>query len=289
MAEIATFNVNGIKARLPVLLDWLRSAAPDVVLLQEIKCQDAAFPVAEIEDLGYSVATHGQKTYNGVAILSRIGLEDVCRGLTVPWPADSVPPGSTPVPGTDTPAEDDSPSAVPPPQARYIEALVADARLRVASLYAPNGNPVSDPRKFGYKLAWMEGLADRARRHVREAPDLPMILGGDYNVCPTDDDVYDPDGWRDDALCRPESRRAFRRLVYEGYTDALRARTHAPGVYTYWDYQGGAWQKDHGLRIDHILLNPAAADRLLDARVDRSPRAAPRASDHTPLWVSLDL
>ncbi|GEO82791.1 exodeoxyribonuclease III [Pararhodospirillum oryzae] len=263
MVRIASFNVNGIKARLPVLVAWLERARPDVVLLQETKCQDGDFPAPALEDLGYHVAALGQKTYNGVAILSRLSLEDVTGGL----------PGASP--------EED-------PQARYLEALV-DGRLRVASLYLPNGNPVSDPAKYAYKLAWMDRLGARARRLLRDEPDLPLVLGGDYNVCPTDDDVYDPAGWADDASCRPQTRARYRSLLHQGFTDAVRARTAAPGMYTFWDYQGGAWPKNHGLRIDHLLLNPAAADRLQDVGVDLSPRGEPKASDHTPVWVTLDL
>jgi exodeoxyribonuclease-3 len=265
MVRIATFNVNSVKARLPNLLEWLKSAHPDIVLLQEIKCVDEAFPTLEIEDLGYEVAVHGQKTYNGVAILSRLPLEDVTRGL----------PGAL---GADHDGPDE--------QARYIEALV-DGKLRVCGLYLPNGNPVSEDRKFGYKLRWMDRLIDRARHHLETDPDLPVVLAGDYNVCPTDDDVYDPAGWADDALCRPESRQRFRALLHMGYTDALRVKTKAPGVYTFWDYQAGAWQKDNGLRIDHLLLNPAATDRLVDAGVDRGPRGEQKSSDHTPTWIEL--
>ncbi|WP_092787661.1 exodeoxyribonuclease III [Rhodospira trueperi] len=256
MPTIATWNVNSIKARLPAVLRWLERARPDVALLQEIKTVDDGFPEQEIGDLGYACAVHGQKTYNGVAILSRLGLEDVTRGL----------------PGDDG---DD--------QARYIEAVVGGT-LRVASIYLPNGNPADSP-KFPYKLAWMERLRAHAAGLARL--DEPVVLGGDYNVCPTDGDVYDPAGWRDDALCRPDSRERFRALLHLGYTDAIAVRHPRPGVYTFWDYQGGAWQKDNGLRIDHLLLSPLAADRLEDAGVDRAPRGEPKASDHTPAWVRL--
>ncbi|MBB4264729.1 exodeoxyribonuclease III [Roseospira visakhapatnamensis] len=258
MPTIATWNVNSIKARLPAVLAWLARARPDVVLLQETKTVDAGFPLMEIEDQGYQCAVHGQKSYNGVAILSRLGLEDVSRGL----------PGAAE-------AEDD--------QARYIEAVVGGT-LRVASIYLPNGNP-SDSPKFAYKLAWMERLGAHAT--ALRALDEAVVLGGDFNVCPTDGDVYDPEGWRDDALCRPESRARFRALLHLGYWDALAARHPRPGVFTFWDYQGGAWQKDNGLRIDHLLLSPLAADRLEDAGVDRTPRGEPKASDHTPAWVRL--
>lgn len=256
MPTIATWNVNSIKARLPAVLRWLERARPDVALLQEIKTVDEGFPAEEIGDLGYACAVHGQKSYNGVAILSRLGLEDVTRGL----------------PGDD---DDD--------QARYIEAVVGGT-LRVASLYLPNGNPADSP-KYPYKLAWMERLRAHAAGLARL--DEPVVLGGDYNVCPNDGDVYDPAGWADDALCRPDSRERFRALVHLGYTDAIAVRHPRPGVYTFWDYQGGAWQKDNGLRIDHLLLSPLAADRLEDAGVDRAPRGEPKASDHTPVWVRL--
>ncbi|MQX35166.1 exodeoxyribonuclease III [Roseospira navarrensis] len=264
MPTIATWNVNSIKARLPAVLGWLETARPDVVLMQEIKTVDEGFPAEPLEDLGYQCAVHGQKSYNGVAILSRIGLEDVTRGLP------------------DRPGEPDDSGDE---QARYIEAVVGGTDpIRVASIYLPNGNP-SDSPKFAYKLAWMERLRAHAARLVRL--DETVVLGGDYNVCPTDGDVYDPAGWVDDALCRPESRERFRALLHLGYTEAIAVRHPRPGVYTFWDYQGGAWQKDNGLRIDHLLLSPRAADRLDDADVDRTPRGAPKASDHTPVWVRL--
>lgn len=256
--KIATFNVNSIKARLPRVLEWLDAAGPDVLLLQETKCVDDAFPRLEFEDRGYAVETHGQKTYNGVAIASRLPLRDVTRGL----------PGGE---GDD--------------QARYIEASVGDAR--VASVYLPNGNPVSDAAKYAYKLAWMARLAAHARDTLLPAEGA-FVLGGDYNVCPTDGDVYDPEGWADDALCRPDTRRAFRALVNLGLTEAW-AALH-PGqshVYSYWDYVKGRWQKDEGLRIDHFLLSPQAADRLLACEIDKGPRAKEKASDHTPVILDL--
>ena len=253
--KIATFNVNSIKARLPRVLEWLKEAAPDVALFQEIKVVDDGFPTMEIEDLGYNVATHGQKTYNGVAILSKRPIEDVTRGL----------PGD----------EDDE-------QARYIECVTGG--VRVASIYLPNGNPVAS-EKFPYKLAWF----DRLIGHAREILTFEecVVLGGDYNVCPTDDDVYDPKGWAEDALCRPETRAKFRTLLNLGYTEAFRALHKGPGFYTFWDYQAGAWPKDHGLRIDHHLLSPQAADRLKSCEIDRTPRGKEKASDHTPLIVEL--
>jgi exodeoxyribonuclease-3 len=255
---IATFNVNSVKARLARVTEWLEEAKPDVVLLQELKCQDGDFPYMEIEDLGYEAAVHGQKSYNGVAILSRRGLSDVTRGL---------------------PGEPDD------EQARYIEASVDG--VRVASIYLPNGNPVSDETKFSYKLRWMDRLAEHVAETLLPA-DRPFVLGGDYNVCPTDDDVYDPEGWADDALCRPESRMRFRRLVHLGLTEAYRA-LH-PGEahrYSYWDYVKGRWQKDEGLRIDHLLLSPQAADRLEACDIDKGPRAKEKPSDHTPVWCRL--
>jgi exodeoxyribonuclease III len=256
VVAVATWNVNSIRARLPNVLEWLREAAPDIVLLQEIKCESAAFPALEIEELGYNIAVHGQKTHNGVAILAKAPIEDVRRGL----------PG------------DDGDS-----QARYIEAQIGD--LRVASIYLPNGNP-PDSEKYPYKLAWMA----RLREHARVSLELeePLLLGGDYNVIPEARDCHDPEAWAGDALFRLETRRAFRALVNEGLTDAFRAVDDEDGRYTFWDYQRGAWQLDHGIRIDHILLSPAATDRLADCRIDKAPRGCPKASDHTPVIALLD-
>lgn len=255
MTTIATWNVNSIRARLPRVLEWLKEAAPDIVLVQEIKATDETFPRMEIEDLGYNVAIKGQKNFNGVAIFAKRPIEDVITEL----------PGDP---------EDE--------QARYIEAFVGD--LRVASIYLPNGNPAPG-EKYDYKLAWMERLYAHARGLITQ--DEAIVLGGDYNVCPTDDDVYDPEGWQDDALCRPESRRLFRSIVHLGYTEAFRALNREIGAYSFWDYQGGAWQKDNGLRIDHLLLSPLAADRLKATGIDRKPRGKPKASDHTPVWCEL--
>ncbi|SIS40320.1 exodeoxyribonuclease III [Insolitispirillum peregrinum] len=262
MVKIATWNVNSIKARLPHVLRWLQEASPDVVLLQELKCVDEAFPFLEIEALGYRCEVHGQKTYNGVAILSRLPVADVQRGL----------------PDLDgSPCPDD-------PQARYIQARIAD-RITIASLYLPNGNPV-DTEKFPYKLSWM----DRLNRHAQRlfARNEMTVLAGDYNICPTDEDVYDPIGWRDDALCRPESRQRFWSLRHAGWTDAYRALNREPNRYSFWDYQAGAWPKDRGVRIDHLLLSPLAADRLMASGIDRKPRGEEKASDHTPVWCSID-
>ena len=253
--KIATWNVNSIKARLPRLLEWLEAAQPDVALLQELKVTDAAFPVQPIEDLGYNIATHGQKTYNGVAILSKRPIEDVRCGL----------PGD----------ENDE-------QARYIEAMVDT--VRVASIYLPNGNP-TDSDKFLYKLAWMDRLIDHARDMLKY--EEIMILGGDYNVIPEDRDCYDPVAFADDALCLPESRARWRQLQYLGLTEAFRARHPEISAFSYWDYQGGAWQKDNGARIDHLLLSPQAADQLGKVGIDRSPRGKERPSAHTPVWCEI--
>jgi exodeoxyribonuclease III len=253
--KFATFNVNSVKARLPRVLEWLEEAKPDVALLQETKTEDDKFPLLEIRGLGYEAAVHGQKTYNGVAILSRHPIEDLRCGL----------------PGGDG---DD--------HARYIEATVKG--FRVASIYLPNGNPV-DTDKFAYKLAWMERLRTHVRRTLLPS-ELPLVLGGDYNCCPTDKDVYDPKAWANDALCRPETRAQFRALVNLGLTEAWRA-LHNEIAYSFWDYQGGAWQRDLGLRIDHFLLSPQAADRLVACEIDRKQRGKEKASDHTPVWVEL--
>lgn len=256
--KIATFNVNSIKVRLDTLVAWLRKAAPDVVCLQETKCEDKAFPRAAIEDIGYNVAVHGQKTYNGVALLSKFPLEDVRAGL----------PGD----------EDD-------PQARYLEAVIGGkAPVRVASIYLPNGNPYGTD-KYAYKIAWMKRLRDHAKDllTLEEA----LVLAGDYNVIPAAEDVYDPEAWRKDALFARETRLAFGAIANLGLTDAVRACTTAPGQYTFWDYQGGAWQKNLGLRIDHLLLSPQAADRLASAGIDKAVRGWEQPSDHVPVWCEL--
>ena len=257
--KIATFNINGIKARLPAVTAWLDTARPDVALLQEIKSPDAAFPHEPFEERGYNIVTHGQKSFNGVAILSKFPLEDVTRGL----------PGD--------PTDE---------QARWIEATVVGRRaIRLCGLYLPNGNPAPGP-KYDYKLGWM----DRLNRHARMllAQEVPVVLAGDYNVIPQDEDARRPEAWRTDALALPESRRAFQRLLNLGYTDALRARTAAPGLYTFWDYQAGAWERDNGIRIDHLLLSPQAADLLRECRIDRETRGGEKPSDHVPVWIDLD-
>lgn len=256
--KIATFNINGIKARAEALPRWLRAegADADVICLQEIKSVDDAFPRAGYEAMGYQVETHGQKGFNGVAILSRLPLADVVRGL----------PG------------DDSDE-----QARWIEATVAG--VRIACLYLPNGNPAPGP-KYDYKLAWM----DRMRARVRDllAAEAPLVLAGDYNVIPEPRDAKRPQAWTADALFLPDSRAAFRRLVNLGLTEAIRARHPAtPGLFTFWDYQAGAWERDDGIRIDHLLLSPQAADRLAGAGIDRMVRAGDKPSDHVPVWAVL--
>lgn len=257
--RIATWNVNSIKARLPNVMDWLGEAEPDVLLIQEIKVTDDNFPRLELEALGYNLAIHGQRTYNGVAILSKFPLMDVTTGL----------------PGYE---EDD--------QARYVEAWIdAGAKgVRVASIYLPNGNPL-DSDKFPYKLAFMDRLV--AHGQALLATEEPIVLGGDYNVIPHDDDCYDPDAWANDALTQPETRARFRTLLNLGYTEAWRALHTETHVYSFWDYQAGAWNRDRGVRIDHLLLSPQAVDRLARCEIDKKPRGRPKASDHTPVWCEL--
>ncbi len=258
--KIATWNVNSVKARLDTVIAWFREAQPDVACLQELKCEDQAFPAQAFEDLGYNVAVHGQKTYNGVALLSRMPAEDVIRGL----------PGDP----------DDA-------QARYIEATFSKAHLtvRVASLYLPNGNP-PDTEKFTYKLRWMDRLESHARELLKR--EEPFVLAGDYNVIPMPLDARFPEAWTGDALFRPESRAAYRRLANLGLTDAVR-QIHGdkPDLYTFWDYQAGAWQKNNGIRIDHLMLSPLAADRLADARIDKHVRGWEKPSDHVPVVITL--
>jgi len=259
--KVVTWNINSIKVRRDNVLRWLKEAQPEVACLQELKCADDTFPHTAFEDLGYNVAVHGQKTYNGVAIVSKYPLEDVTRGL----------PG----------ADDDD-------QARYIEAVISheDGVLRVASIYLPNGNPADGP-KFDYKLEWMARLKEHARALL--AYEEALVLAGDYNVIPTEDDVHDPDAWRDDALFLPETRAAFRAILNLGFTEAFRASTDEPARYSFWDYQGGAWQKNHGIRIDHLLLSPRAADKLSACDIDKAPRSWQKPSDHVPVWAELVL
>ena len=257
--KIASFNINGIKARAAALCDWLDAAAPDVVVLQEIKSSDDAFPRDPFETRGYNIAVHGQKGFNGVAIMSKLPLEDIVHGL----------PGD----GSDE-------------QARWIEATVLGERaVRICGLYLPNGNPAPGP-KYDYKLAWMERL--RARAAALLASEEPVVMGGDYNVIPQPEDAANPSRWREDALFLPESRAAMRRIAHLGFTDALRARHGGPGHYTFWDYQGGAWRRNDGIRIDHMLLSPQAADLLEDCAIDSETRAGEKPSDHAPIHVTLD-
>jgi exodeoxyribonuclease-3 len=259
--RIATFNINGIKARAQALPEWLDQAQPDVAILQEIKSVDEAFPRELFEERGYNVETHGQKSFNGVAILSKHPLEDVTRGL----------------PGDETDE-----------QARYIEATVMGEHhaIRLCGLYLPNGNPTPGP-KYDYKLAWMQRLEDRARELLAE--EIPFLMTGDYNIIPQDEDARRPEAWQEDALARPESRAAFRRLLNLGLTEAFRARVHGPEHYSFWDYQAGAWNRDDGIRIDHVLLCPYAADWLTDTGIDKDVRAGEKPSDHVPVWVELAL
>ncbi len=254
--KIASWNVNSIKSRLPIVVDWLRTAKPDVLLLQELKTTEDQFPRLEIEAEGYQCAVAGQKTYNGVAILSKRPMQITRTAL----------PGDP----------DDA-------QARYIEATI-DPGVRVAAIYLPNGNPVGTD-KYAYKLAWME----RLRRHAKETlkEEIPFVFGGDYNIAPQDADVHAPEKWQDDALCRPESRAAYRRIVHLGLTEAFRAVNGEAGRYSWWDYQGGSWSRDQGLRIDLLLLSPQAADLLEDAGIDKTPRGREKPSDHTPVWCRL--
>ena len=256
--KIASFNINGIKARINALSDWLEEAKPDVACLQEIKSVDEAFPRQHFEDMGYRVETHGQKGFNGVAILSRLPLEDVTRGL----PGDN---------------SDE--------QARWIEATVmGEQAVRVCGLYLPNGNPVPGP-KYDYKLAWMARLEAHAKTLL--ATEEPLVMCGDYNIIPQAEDAARPDAWTKDALFLPESRAAFRRILNLGFTEALRARHHGDQTYTFWDYQAGAYDRNDGIRIDHFLLSAQAADLLRHCEIDAHVRGREKPSDHVPIWVEL--
>jgi exodeoxyribonuclease III len=257
--KIATWNINGIKARIETLVHWLEEAAPDIVCLQETKCVDDAFPADELERLGYNVAFHGQKGFNGVAVLAKMPIEEVRSGLDG--------------------GDEDT-------QARFLEAVVSisGGAVRIASAYMPNGNPIGS-EKYAYKLAWLERVhawaADRLRLEE------PLVLAGDYNVIPEPRDARYPERWVTDALFQPAPRAAFRRLAALGLTDAVRAVSDGEEVFTFWDYQAGAWQKNNGIRIDHLMLSPEAADRLAAAGVDRHVRAWEKPSDHVPAWVRL--
>jgi exodeoxyribonuclease-3 len=257
--RIATWNVNSINQRIDNLVAWLSERVPDIVCLQETKCRDDAFPREPIEALGYNVALHGQKTFNGVAILSKFKFDDVAPKL----------PGDT---------QDD--------HARFLEATISTMRgvLRVVSLYLPNGNPPNTD-KFLYKINWMNRLLKYSSERLQL--EEPLVMAGDYNVIPTPMDVHDPAAWAGDALFVPESREKFRALTGLGLTDALRAVSDDPNLYTYWDYQAGAWQKNWGIRIDHLLLSPQAADQLTAAGIDKHVRSWEKPSDHVPVYVDL--
>ncbi len=258
--KIATWNVNSINARLERVVEWFEEASPDVACLQELKCVDEKFPAEAFERLGYNVAVHGQKTYNGVAMLSKTPLEDVRKGL----------------PGDDS---DD--------QARYLEAVVSGEKpFRVASIYLPNGNPLGT-EKFGYKLGWMKRLEAHAKELLTY--EEPLALAGDYNVIPDPADADDPKSWEGDALFSKEAREAFRALKNLGLTDAYMEVDGAPGGYTFWDYQAGAWQRNHGIRIDHLLLSPQAADRLKSVEIHKDTRAKEKPSDHVPVVAEFQL
>jgi exodeoxyribonuclease-3 len=259
--KIATWNINGVKARLGNLLHWLQESAPDVACLQEIKSVDEQFPRAEVEALGYHVETYGQKGFNGVALLSKLRFDEVNRGL----------PGD----------EADE-------QARFIEGVfsTSSGALRVVSLYLPNGNPV-ETGKFSYKLGWMERLNRWAEERLKL--EEPLVLAGDYNVIPEPLDARHPENWLSDALFQPETRQAFRRLANLGFAEAVRSVTDAPGVYTFWDYQAGAWQKNNGIRIDHLMLSPEAANRLVSASIEKHARTWEKPSDHVPVAIELSL
>lgn len=259
--KLATWNVNSVRTRIATITQWLEEAAPDVVCMQEIKCQDDQFPYLELEDMGYNCAVHGQKSYNGVAILSKFQIEEVLPGL----------PGD----------EEDE-------QARYLEAVISadNGPVRVASIYLPNGNPYGT-EKFEYKIKWMQ----RLRAHAIALKDLeePLVLAGDYNTILRDGDCWDPKVWAEDALFVDETRAAFRAIAHTGLTNAFAAMDGREHQYTFWDYQGGAWNKDHGIHIDHILLSPQAADLLKGCEIARKARGMEKPSDHVPVVVELDL
>jgi exodeoxyribonuclease-3 len=259
--RIATWNVNSIRQRVDNMLAWLKERAPDIVCLQEIKCVDEAFPREALEGLGYNIAVHGQKAFNGVALLSKLPFDEVAPGLI--GDKDDV-------------------------QARFLEALVSTQSgvLRVVSLYLPNGNPCPG-EKYSYKLRWMDRLIAFSLERLRL--EEPLLLAGDYNVIPTAADARNPAAWANDALFLPQTREKFRALTNLGFTDAVRAVSDARDLYSFWDYQAGAWAKDDGIRIDHLLLSPQAADRLADAGIDRHVRGWDKPSDHVPVWVDLDI
>ena len=257
--RIATWNVNSIRQRIEHLLAWLKECQPDIVCLQEIKCTDEAFPRLEIEALGYNVVTHGQKTFNGVALLSKLPFDETKSGLA----------------GDDEDAH-----------ARFVEGVVTlkGGVLRIACLYLPNGNP-PDSDKYPYKLKWMSRLFDYSKERLKA--EEPLVLAGDFNVIPAEIDVHDPELWVGDALFLPQTRAKFRALMHLGLTDAVRASSDDPGLYTFWDYQAGAWQKNNGIRIDHLMLSPQAADRLSAIGIDKHVRSWEKPSDHVPVWADL--
>jgi exodeoxyribonuclease-3 len=259
--RIATWNVNSARQRLDHLLVWLKETAPDVACLQEIKCVDEQFPREAIEALGYNVVTHGQKTFNGVALLSKFPFDETRPRLA---------------------GDDDD------VQSRFLEGTVSlkHGVVRVACLYLPNGNP-ANTEKYPYKLKWMSRLIDYSRERLKS--EETFVLAGDFNVIPAPRDVYNPAAWVDDALFRPQTRETFQKLLGLGLTDALRAVSDSAGDYTFWDYQAGAWPKNNGIRIDHLLLSPQASDRLTGVGIDRHVRAWEKASDHVPVWIDLDL
>ncbi len=259
--RIATWNVNSVRQRLDHLQTWLKETSPDIVCLQEIKCVDEAFPREPLEALGYNVVTHGQKTFNGVALLSRYRFDET------------------------TPRLAGDPEDL---HARFLEGVVSHSSgsVRIACLYLPNGNPPNTD-KYSYKINWMNRLLNYSKEQLKA--EQPFVLAGDFNVIPTPDDVHDPVAWQGDALFLPQTRERFRALLNLGLTDAFRAVSDQPNQYTFWDYQAGAWPKNNGIRIDHLLLSPQAADRLIDVGIDRHVRGWEKASDHVPVWVDLDL
>lgn len=254
--KIVTWNVNSVRARLEILIDWLQEGHPEIVLLQEIKCEDHAFPAQAIEDLGYNIAIHGQKTFNGVAILSKYPLEDIQKGLAF--------------------FKEDT-------QARYIEAVTHG--IRVASVYVPNGQTVGSD-KYTYKLTFLERLYQHLQAMLQY--EEPFIIGGDYNIAPSDLDVADPPAWKDEVLCTPLERKAFQSLINLGYYDVIRLHHPVEKLYSWWDYRSQAWPKNEGLRIDHLLASAYAVDRLHSSGIDRGPRGKEKTSDHTPVWCMLD-
>lgn len=259
--RIATWNVNSVRQRLDSLTAWLKETQPDIACLQEIKCVDEAFPREAIEAMGYHIAVHGQKTFNGVALLSKLPFEENTNGL----------PGD----GEDS-------------HARFIDALVVApfGALRVCCLYLPNGNP-PETEKYTYKINWMKRLSNLTRERMKE--EIPLVLAGDFNVIPDARDVHDPKAWANDALFLPQTRARFHALAHLGLTDAIRACSDADGLYTFWDYQAGAWQKNNGIRIDHLMLSPQAADRLRATGIDRHVRGWDKPSDHVPVWAELEM